>query len=288
MQQPLGYTPAFNQASIPSTEERWKGKCRWGEPEQKQQQRETFDAQAFEREFEAVLQRDAASSVEDTIAGIGQDIQILMRDSAVPSDLEAAERQMDQLRDQRRQLMDRKGGWSLFKDRQSPQETQFMSWSQQRQREISDIFYPHFEVRAEPMHEKDGKEQQQQQQTPDGDEQLAQVAGELLDRVSDDNSDKFRNSAFLSLMRQLKEKEVKVREGAFVSRSAEEQSATEPITKHETVREKITAIRPPRSYCFAAREEGIEGGSGNRDGPARRHVHPTTPEWVTCKVWGCQ
>ena len=144
-----------------------------------------------------------------------------------------------------------------------------MQWSQERQREIFERFHPHFEaleVRKEPMQEKDEKEQQQQQQqhrTLDGDEQLAQVAEELLDRVSHDQSDKFRNSGFLSLMRQLKEKEVKVQDGEFVSRNAEEQNTEKSDYRFELARDESMVSRPPRSYWFAAQEESIRGVSDN-------------------------
>ena len=45
--------------------------------------------------------------------------------------------------------------------------------------------------------------------TSDGDE-LARTAGALLDRVKDDHSEKFQQSSFLALMRQLRDKEVVV------------------------------------------------------------------------------
>jgi len=42
------------------------------------------------------------------------------------------------------------------------------------------------------------------------DDELAQTAANLLERVSDNQTSKFKNSAFLGLMRQLADREVRV------------------------------------------------------------------------------
>ncbi|OJD37790.1 peroxin 20 [Diplodia corticola] len=56
------------------------------------------------------------------------------------------------------------------------------------------------------------QQQQQQQQTPlnNDDEELARTAGQLVDSVSHDTSQKFVQSRFLALMRQLRDHEVRV------------------------------------------------------------------------------
>lgn len=54
------------------------------------------------------------------------------------------------------------------------------------------------------------QEQQKPEQKSEDDDDLSRVAGELLDSVSHDNSQKFQDSVFLQLMRKLRDKEVKV------------------------------------------------------------------------------
>lgn len=64
-------------------------------------------------------------------------------------------------------------------------------------------------IGADLIHNPDGQADQHQelQQDPDA---LSRTAGELLHRVKDNQSEKFQNSQFLQLMRQLRDKEVKV------------------------------------------------------------------------------
>ena len=52
---------------------------------------------------------------------------------------------------------------------------------------------------------------QKQHETPDDPDALARTAGQLLDSVKDNQSDKFQNSQFLQLMRQLRDHEVTVK-----------------------------------------------------------------------------
>lgn len=52
-----------------------------------------------------------------------------------------------------------------------------------------------------------------------GDEELAKVAGELLGRVADNDSEKFRNSTFMALMRGIHEKDVRIEGKKFVNTS---------------------------------------------------------------------
>jgi hypothetical protein len=63
------------------------------------------------------------------------------------------------------------------------------------------------EVLSEQM-EQDGEDQQESDRQVD--DELAQTAANLLDRVSDNQSAKFKNSAFLGLMRQLADGEIRV------------------------------------------------------------------------------
>ena len=62
----------------------------------------------------------------------------------------------------------------------------------------------------EEAHLDQAQQQQENQQTTKDDDELAHTAANLLDKVSHDKSDKFKNSAFLGLMRKLADREVKV------------------------------------------------------------------------------
>lgn len=64
-------------------------------------------------------------------------------------------------------------------------------------------------IGADLIHDplKDGENVVEQQNDPDA---LARTAAQLLDSVKDNQSDKFQNSTFLELMRQLRDKEVTV------------------------------------------------------------------------------
>lgn len=73
----------------------------------------------------------------------------------------------------------------------------------------------------EPIHDvaQEGKEQPQKGQ--DGDDDLSRVAGQLLDSISHENSQKFQESVFLQLMRKLRDKEVRVDGDNFVEVGSE-------------------------------------------------------------------
>lgn len=96
----------------------------------------------------------------------------------------------------------------------------------------------------------ESEQEKQQNQTQD-DDALAQTAAELLEKVSDNSTDKFRNSAFLGLMRKLADREVKVEGDKMVD-------VSQPLP-----------IPPlPAQY--------LPG-----------HYHTPPPEFVTCNVFGC-
>lgn len=61
----------------------------------------------------------------------------------------------------------------------------------------------------EEAHPQETTEEQQQQSRREDDE-LAQTAADLLTKISDNKTDKFKNSAFLGLMRKLADREVRV------------------------------------------------------------------------------
>jgi uncharacterized protein YjgD (DUF1641 family) len=70
-------------------------------------------------------------------------------------------------------------------------------------------------IRPEPLVEELAKQEEDHLGLDDGDA-LAKTAGELLDSVSHDTSEKFAQSSFMALMRSLRDKEVKVDGENFV------------------------------------------------------------------------
>ncbi|KAL1634970.1 hypothetical protein SLS56_002054 [Neofusicoccum ribis] len=65
-------------------------------------------------------------------------------------------------------------------------------------------------LRQQPVQQEQNAEQQQPEQRNNDDEELARTAGQLVDSVSHDTSQKFVQSRFLALMRQLRDHEVRV------------------------------------------------------------------------------
>lgn len=100
----------------------------------------------------------------------------------------------------------------------------------------------------EPILEEEIKQEQPQPAATDDD--LADAAGELLDRVADNESQKFKDSSFLALMRQLRDREVRVEGNQMVNSN-----------------EVSTPPNPPA--------------------PLPGHVHTWPPDHITCRVLGC-
>ncbi|KAL7772155.1 hypothetical protein CFE70_002108 [Pyrenophora teres f. teres 0-1] len=75
-----------------------------------------------------------------------------------------------------------------------------------------------------PVHEHilqrpDPQQEEQKEDThppPNADDEMAETAGRLLERVADNTSEKFQNSQFLGLMRRLRDREVRVQEDKIV------------------------------------------------------------------------
>jgi hypothetical protein len=69
----------------------------------------------------------------------------------------------------------------------------------------------------EPEHVEQQPEQQKDSQPKmNDDDEMAETAGRLLERVADNTSEKFQNSQFLQLMRRLRDREVRVEEDKIV------------------------------------------------------------------------
>ncbi|KAH7114276.1 hypothetical protein B0J11DRAFT_131419 [Dendryphion nanum] len=74
------------------------------------------------------------------------------------------------------------------------------------------------------------KEEQQQQPPRHDDDEMAETAGRLLERVADNTSEKFQNSQFLSLMRRLRDREVRVEGDKMVDIPATPQTTSTTST----------------------------------------------------------
>ena len=108
-------------------------------------------------------------------------------------------------------------------------------------------------------------------------DELAQTAGQLLSSVSNNTTQKFQDSAFLALMRRLRDREVRVEGDRMVEVS-----------------------RPPPTFSFPStsslasssitRSDARDGeGEVSRSYSQHRHRHlPPDPEHVTCQVFGCE
>ena len=84
-------------------------------------------------------------------------------------------------------------------------------------------------------HESRPEQQEEQRQPQHDDDEMAQTAGHLLERVSDNTSEKFKNSQFLSLMRRLRDREVRVEGDKMVEVSGTQStSLLSPSAPHPT------------------------------------------------------
>lgn len=105
-----------------------------------------------------------------------------------------------------------------------------------------------------PVHERiaqQPEEQKEERQPPiNNDDEMAETAGRLLERVANNTSEKFQNSQFLELMRRLRDREVRVEEDKIVEVS--EQSSTpsqqEPVqmSRQQQIQQQMNLQRQAR------------------------------------------
>jgi len=74
----------------------------------------------------------------------------------------------------------------------------------------------HENILQRPEQQPEEEEQKEQQPPPNPDDEMAETAARLLERVADNTSEKFQNSQFLGLMRRLRDREVRVEEDKIV------------------------------------------------------------------------
>ncbi|KAK8156732.1 hypothetical protein BC567DRAFT_235773 [Phyllosticta citribraziliensis] len=127
------------------------------------------------------------------------------------------------------------------------------------------------ELEAMQTHAREDAQQEQQHVPNQEDEELARTAGQLLDSVSHDTSEKFQQSNFLALMRKLRDYEVRVDGDKVVEVS----TAPSP------------SLIPP--FAFDGYVEWMKEQAKQllsvRHHHHNHHYTPTSD--VTCKVFGC-
>jgi hypothetical protein len=102
---------------------------------------------------------------------------------------------------------------------------------------------------------KQGREQEQPQRNDDDDE-MAATAGQLLNSVADNTSEKFQNSQFLELMRRLRDREVRV-EGDKMVDVSNAQSFTTTATANTN--NTTSSTSPPTDAAIPPIDPGILG-----------------------------
>ncbi|KAK7193834.1 hypothetical protein DPSP01_011891 [Paraphaeosphaeria sporulosa] len=78
--------------------------------------------------------------------------------------------------------------------------------------------------------EPEQKQEEEQHQPRHDDDEMAQTAGRLLERVSDNTSEKFQKSQFLELMRRLRDREIRVEGDKMVEVSTAQSTSSPPIS----------------------------------------------------------
>lgn len=112
------------------------------------------------------------------------------------------------------------------------------------------------------------EQEEPKENTRNDDDALAATAQELLEKVENNQSDKFRNSQFLGLMRKLRDREVKVEGDKMV----------------ETVSNTTTQTQPKRTLTP---DSGYDSGMGTPN-PGTSTATTDTPHNPTiCKVAHC-
>ncbi|KAL5397113.1 hypothetical protein PMIN06_005948 [Paraphaeosphaeria minitans] len=90
------------------------------------------------------------------------------------------------------------------------------------------------------------QKQEEQHHPRHDDDEMAQTAGRLLERVSDNTSEKFQNSQFLELMRRLRDREVRVEGDKMVEVSAAQSTSSPPVSTPQQPQTQLPPQLPPQ------------------------------------------
>ncbi|KAK4560479.1 hypothetical protein LTR86_005676 [Recurvomyces mirabilis] len=126
---------------------------------------------------------------------------------------------------QGRQLVDSD---AMIKDQQD----HFRALDAELQKNIVDDLIDHALERQQPINQQE--DVTAEQNTRQEEDDLAATAHELLEKVSNNNTDKFRNSQFLDLMRKLRDREVKVEGDKMVETTTATNSTLTPASATTT------------------------------------------------------
>lgn len=113
------------------------------------------------------------------------------------------------------------------------------------------------------------EQQKQEQQKAHDDDEMAATAGQLLDRVADNDSEKFKNSTFLNLMRQLRDREVRV-EGDKIVEVSEVQSSAPPSSSTSTM--NTMNLHNTNMYNRDSTPHNVLGGNSSEIPPIDRDI----------------
>ena len=108
--------------------------------------------------------------------------------------------------------------------------------------------YPLGGERNAPLESQEQAPEQKQEEQPQRhpDDEMAEAAAKLLDKVADNTSAKFQNSQFLELMRRLRDREVRVEGDKLVEvSSAQSPSSTFPTSSPPQSQSQATSVPPP-------------------------------------------
>lgn len=177
---------------------------------------ETYDLVAFDKEFEEHahmlrnLEDEAEAASMSRTQSAGQDAELM--DSGMDEvDLEQQLANLDYYQRQLKELeAQNKERLAQARREAAESEGSLPTFQQQLEYLENQNKMPQEQLLREQAENLEKQEQQTSQVPVHSDEELAATAGQLLERVADNQSEKFQNSNFLALMRQLRDHEVKV------------------------------------------------------------------------------
>ena len=108
-------------------------------------------------------------------------------------------------------------------------------------------------------------------------DELARTAGQLLDNLKYEHSEKFQKSKFMELMRQLRDKEVRVEGDKMV-----DVSNSSPLPHHPQT--------PNLAQLYEQELHDLEEEYEHQHGQEHQnqHNHVVAPDFITCKVMQCE
>ena len=110
-------------------------------------------------------------------------------------------------------------------------------------------------------------------------DELARTAGQLLDNLKHERSEKFQNSKFMELMRQLRDKEIRVEGDKMV-----DVSNSSPLPHHPQTPNLAQLYEQELHDLEAEHEHQHEHEQEHQN----EHNHVVAPDFITCKVMQCK